>query len=521
MGPRRISDIHVALLAILYCLVGVACVSHAHPSPGVARANLLLCTATYADDRAALNCRPTSESEWAHDRSGRELYGSGGQPPVFNPNWAVATWCWDEQNASGCASDTLNDGYVCTCGASGHGPLATIGELIVHRWGNTPPLLKQATVVSVLSSAPSNDSDNMRIAMAGASFGSLTFLGTLTGAQSVGSGTLSGVVAKDPNASQLLQSSLTPSSGSVAIGQKICNTTRNPQSCAWVNSGAGGSVWNVSQPIVHVGFSSLEDNGWTSGDSYTLYAPVQIRLTSATVNDCGNSFLFFKDIGLQSGVTSTIGNGVYFWGSQLLGNVSAMPNAFAVASIVNSDLGPSAQFIGQNPFAPTYQFFAGQARSQLIYGTFYFKSDFILAGGGMFQYGGLNNNVWISSNPNTQWHVNGATQFTGYVAGTGIVNVIRNGSGAAGVLGQGSVQYTGTAAATFLLHHTTGPTDDTLQVNYVAFADAMDRTVDPAVFHAHRPLTAALLDTAVSGSGFRDIAYSADGASAYELVTAQ
>jgi hypothetical protein len=437
---------------------------------------------------------------------------SGGGSSVGNvANWSVTPLFWDPGNSTGLASDDFTNPLR---GKDSAHPILTWNTgLCQGFWGTYSPVISSGLnlgniVINQMSSQP-DATDNVRLSPYGR--GSVKIVGALGAAQTVGTGTLSGLLAKNASTRTLLAANLTPSAGTVAVGMRVTNTTRN--SSTHVLELVSGNLWRLDQPYTNAG---AEDDGWTTGDSVSFQNEVTTSLASADAKDGANCPITFQDITTRSGTTSVLGNSVLFTGCVLLGNVTTLPNNVSVSIIRNCSIGqPGSQFIANSlSNLPAASFVGGSNHTSLMVGSFYCGGDFVNAGG-MSQLSGLNTNVWVTgNNSNNQWNVGAPVQFKGYISGIGQINVEQNGY-VDGLAGQGQVQYVGTAASVFLLQHNSG---NPLCVNNNQFADAEDRTVDPSAKHTNRALTPAALDLSVAAGGFAGIAYGPSGMSAYEQV---
>src|SRR5579875_1013792 len=92
--------------------------------------------------------------QWHCKLQRKMVLAASSSSPIIPASWTVPNWYIDPSNSTGCASDS-NSGTSSTCGAagSGIGPLATWGELQVHRWGcqgggQVCPRLQQTTTIT-------------------------------------------------------------------------------------------------------------------------------------------------------------------------------------------------------------------------------------------------------------------------------------------------------------------------------------------------------------------------------------
>lgn len=218
------------------------------------------------------------------DRLADRLFGHEVQnlPPYPNPYWAQPAWFIDPTNSSTCASDTNNCAQS-TCGAVGsnQGPCLTWNVGVLHnKMGTNAPRLAQNTTLTWLEGPaplPGGTPDYVFFAPTIAAASDVIMQCVGRGAV-VGSGTITVVqsinpLANPPTDLELTFTGTAPTNG----GNLIVDTTRGSQ--AWVLYNPTGAQWAVSQPMnsaappLHnnCGFIA-QDNGWTTGDSVTIYA---------------------------------------------------------------------------------------------------------------------------------------------------------------------------------------------------------------------------------------------------------
>lgn len=189
-------------------------------------------------------------------------------PIPINPTWQQATWFIDPANSSGLADDA-NSGID-----SAH-PVLTWAS-IVAKWGTQQPRLRQDTTFTFMSSQADN-SDPIYFDAYVENGARINFVGVLGAAQTIVSGVLAGVVAKNRATPQLLNATL---GAGVAVGSLVVNTTHNSR--AWVYANVAGNTWAMSQPLVPAVLPTpsvvpAEVDTWANGDSYTAYNPVSVR----------------------------------------------------------------------------------------------------------------------------------------------------------------------------------------------------------------------------------------------------
>jgi hypothetical protein len=513
MDPRR-------LIALLVVLLGLAssggCISHSHVSQGVpvASTGLILCRANYAepkDGRATFNCRVFSEQEFAHAPTERQLYAVGAQPPIINPLWNQPTWCVDGGNISGCASDKLNDGAVCACGASGHGPLVTVRELTDHRWGcagatECPRVTSASMTITLASSQVGGDVFTFQPTFEGG--GPIVLQGALGAAQTIGTGTLAGVtLSTRTNNAPPAKATLTPSGGSVALHQLIFDSTANAY--FWVTKSDGANVWELSNPIAAFNLSTpnvLQPAVTISnGDAYTIYRPV--TSTPLLVKPrCGNTATNLNLYHLtlwNDQTTMTTGPNVNVIESAVNAYWKAVdPITNLVPMVFNSDTGFFVQSAADKQAATGYAFIGGQnIGGNYMIGDIVIDGDFVIANGGVI--GMLSGTVGTAFvGPGSTISIDGlvlavANDISGSVYNGGIP--VWYGPGQAFVHGGGHLYYPGganKAATTFPLAgglRQTGP------------KSAFDTSVDPAILHPRADDGHAFvldLDLPISSGGY-------------------
>lgn len=107
------------------------------------------------------------------------------------------------------------------------------------------------------------------------------YTGLLNATTQIATGTLASVTQKNRATPQLTQSS-TGATG--AVNQFIVNATH--PSGAWVNKVVAGTTFSDSQPVVRIPIpfpfgNVAEVDTWTTGDSFTSYAPAAINIIAA------------------------------------------------------------------------------------------------------------------------------------------------------------------------------------------------------------------------------------------------
>ena len=264
----------------------------------------------------------------------------GGLPmPGFAQQPAVFV---DQTNRTGLASNS-NEGNTRT------NPIRNWSE-VLRRYGTQDPILPQSTDWHFLSPSPANGSDPVVFGptMINASTG--RFLADYDTPQTVGSGVLAGVVAKNRAAGTLLVANLSSVAGA-ATNQVIQNTTAGKVSRAIVLRSDGGGVFELSQPMtlgngVLLG-SEVEVNTWADGDTFTLYQPdlidlVRLEPVVASFNMLSSNFFTLWQMGVldptsANNVGSTnLGDTLYLSESVFLRRPVFRPSAWGKNAIVTN-----------------------------------------------------------------------------------------------------------------------------------------------------------------------------------------
>jgi hypothetical protein len=308
-----------------------------------------------------------------------------GTAPLVPASWSVATWFLDKQNVSTTASDS-NDCITSTTAC------LHFAEIAIHRWGTYAPALQQATTLNTLSGWLSADlADPLNWQGTGSA---LQVFATLGAADTVGSGTLAGVVAKSAATNTLLQATLI---GGAAAGQMIQNTTH--ASIAFVFNSLGGGNFELSQPMNNGGAPlfvvSSENNSWVNTDAYTLYNLPAINVGNIDASRALIVFNFEKlnvpsqtilrgsFLPRNSAIVGPAGNSVIMFGAN-----PANGNFFAnvdisganVQQMLSAPIGPATTtLVGFNVLAGDYRNSNGVGTTALQ-GYFSFSGDWICGG---------------------------------------------------------------------------------------------------------------------------------------------
>jgi hypothetical protein len=214
---------------------------------------------------------------------------SGSLVPPANGSWTTPAWFISPQTGS----DT-------NAGTSALAPLKTYARL-TQLWGTTSPTLRQNTTITFLTSHTDNTDPvvfHPRIANSAV----VIVQGALGAAQTIATGVLANVTAKNRGTPQLLQANL----GALAVaGLLLVNATRGSARC-WVYQNVTGNIWTLTQPLAPetipatLTFPALVDT-FANGDAFTLFKPVQVNLVdvSSTLIDYDGAFnnvLYLSDL---------------------------------------------------------------------------------------------------------------------------------------------------------------------------------------------------------------------------------
>ena len=204
----------------------------------------------------------------------KTILAASASQPILPASWSVPNWYVDPANSTGCASDS-NSGTSATCGAAGIGPLKSYGELIVHRWGTSAPILPQTVTWNAMSDSTAGV-DNISIAPFMAPGVEFDIIGTY---QQVGASFVLGTVtAKNRSSGTLLQVASMPVAA--AAGLIVHNTTH--VSRAYIDSMVSSTA-TMCQPFGPLATPDAflsEVDTWATGDSAVLEQPTKINLLS-------------------------------------------------------------------------------------------------------------------------------------------------------------------------------------------------------------------------------------------------
>jgi hypothetical protein len=443
---------------------------------------------------------------WSCTPQARTFGASGGTAsPIIPASWTVAAWFIDPANSSGTASDSNN----CTSSAT---PCLTWHQVNDVRWGcqGSPaacPRFQQSTAIEFMSSQADN-TDPVYFYPAAERGSTIQIFGPLGAAQQIATGVLSNVTAKNRATPQLLLAQ----SGATAIHQLVVNTTH--ASRAWTYLLSSGSIYKMTQPeapITVPGGCGAEVDTWTNGDSVTVYAPVQVNISSTNYiqNDFNGGFnnnqIYLYNISVNDFGASGIN-------SQLTGSIaseSLVVRGFGVGgpfdAVTTSNC--NSFFVNAvNAFSTrggNISFSAGALLGVSTLSNVALSGDVISAG-----TSSLSGTIRGGASSSTGVYIESAKilSLTGSVSG---VSTIWWGPGTLNVSGSGRLQYTANAATNLLV--------TTLQLNGVSTGHSINTAANVDTPCGGISLTAANLDTAVSATcattGFGGLAFNPGGAS--------
>lgn len=227
---------------------------------------------------------------------------------TFPNPWTVPDWYIDPSNLTGLASDTNS----CTSATT---PCLTYNEVQAGRWGclggpNHCARLRQNTMFHWLS-GHTNDSDPVPFQPSVENNSLVIHQGTIVQVASI---TLSGTVAKNRGAQQLLNANL---GASGAVGQLLINATH--PSHAIVYKLVSGTTFAISQPM-NIGtlpgalpqnLSRTEVDTWADGDTVTLntipfvnFSDLRPTIEDGGANGVGtNASVYLSQVGVYDPAT--------------------------------------------------------------------------------------------------------------------------------------------------------------------------------------------------------------------------
>ena len=195
---------------------------------------------------------------------------------LANPKWLLQTaWFVDPQNVSTTASDENS-------GLDAAHALLTKAE-VFRRWGYTwTPNLNGVGVTITYLSADAASGDTAFWAPNFENGATLTHLVAASAAPNTFTGTLLAVTAKNLTAvpANGLRSTFTTTTGAIAIGQILTNTTR-ANSQARVVASLGAGVFELSQPLqawTPGAFPATNVDTWANGDAIVGTTPLKLDI---------------------------------------------------------------------------------------------------------------------------------------------------------------------------------------------------------------------------------------------------
>lgn len=313
--------------------------------------------------------------KWRCKGAPPKTFMAGSSSPIIPSSWTVPLWVTDPANSIGCASDT-NTGTSATCVGgcsgsscpSGQGPLVTVNELIVHRWGTSSPMLQQTTDIWPISSETvgqerirpltpvmANAGSNFALICTPTNIGSTFSAGTVTAASRVNPGNDLKVASMPAGA---------------AAGVLVQNITH--PSYAIIHS-MSGAIATMDQPLngttsVALNYNITENNSWTTGDTLQMLQLCTLNLTSESVQVTDtngaftngiawNSMIHVPDISGVTGSSTFFLNGIgaAYWGMSIfdpLVNVITSSSPAQAYTLVGCQFngGVNAMGIGVNNF---------------------------------------------------------------------------------------------------------------------------------------------------------------------------
>ena len=228
--------------------------------------------------QGALALVQSRQTLWAYQPGDASAADGWHIPAAGGGNWVYVA------AADGPTQQTQTAWFVSSAGSDDNAgntsgtPLATKAE-ILRRWGtNTPTLTANVVITYLTADTGTTDPGIFRPIING---GSLLHTAPLPAASFTG--TLNAVTAKVPASNQILQSTFTTTTGAIAAGMLLVNSTRG-NSRAFVQRNVSGGNWQLSQPNTPYpgsGFpANTEVNTWASGDAITGYVLPNVNLVN-------------------------------------------------------------------------------------------------------------------------------------------------------------------------------------------------------------------------------------------------
>jgi hypothetical protein len=432
-----------------------------------------------------------------------KLGAAGSASPI---SWTVPFWAVDPQNATTCASD----GNTCTsatCSGSGTGPCLTYGQ-IVQRWGTTCPQISAITQVEFLS-GQSIATDPVELC----AFTVVpSYIELFAPVPVVCTATLSNVTPKNRATGQLLQAQ----AGACFTGKSLMVTNVTHPSVAWTYQNVSGSTYSLTPPANNTSYVAVDT--WANGDTVQVGTPFQVNIRNVNTNGSavitGFGFsVWVHDViawapnGSSNSLTITGGGIVYMHEVNVEGGELYTNNAtFSECDNCDFAEGTEINILGSNGESPATQIWGVHRSGINKFGNAAIGGDIILGSvdsGQHFVAGAHVGSVYLASGatliaradsefiPNFEGALTGAA----IAWGPGIVQSI------------GSSKFSYPSIPTNVFLNSGGLSFDTTTTGC-----AFDTSVDPALWHCNRNLTAALLGTAIGSGGFNNCAWSPHGA---------
>lgn len=220
------------------------------------------------------NARPQTSTP----KKPKPLFASAAAESAPPKSWSIPAWYIDGQNITGAASDSNN----CTSAST---PCLTWNEINNQRWGclGSPvgcPRIAQNTTITFLSGNAASDVAYWLPAVEKGAIPQISC--PLSSAQQVCTGTITVTQPKvrTLGANHLLTATIC---AGAAANEFAVNITH--PSAAWTESNVSGNTWTFSQPYTRVeppfgGSDPPEVDTWATGDTVTLYQPVEVNLAA-------------------------------------------------------------------------------------------------------------------------------------------------------------------------------------------------------------------------------------------------
>jgi hypothetical protein len=428
------------------------------------------------------------------------------------PSWSVPFWAVDPQKAvsGACASDS-NSCTSATCVSSGIGPCLTYGT-IVQRWGTPCPQLAQVTQVEFMS-GHTTDADPANLC---AFSKAPAYLEVFAATPATCTATLSNVTAKNRATGQLLQAQ----AGSCFTGGDLMVVNTTHPAVAWTFQLISGSIYSLTEPANNNSYVSVDS--WANGDTVQVGAATNINVRSlatqgsAIIPGFGFSMwvhditLWAPHTGPKDGLSAS-GNGIIYMDEVAVqdGEFYAQGAAFTECDNCDFENGTELNLPGNIGAESAATEMWGLHRGGIgKLGNAAIGADIILGsqGSGTHYVSGAHiGSVYLASGA-TIVARGGDSEFVGNFGGNPTGSPIAWGPGVVQATGSSKFSYPpGQSASVFL--NSGGLSFDTTTTGC-----AFDTSVDPAVWHCNRNLTAALLATSIAGGGFADCAISPHGA---------